>query len=49
MRSAIMDEMTSDRMEEYNLLFLDVSEIYRRQNIYADFLLPLADGGRAIR
>lgn len=42
------DEMTSDRMEEYNLLFLDVSEIYRRQNIYADFLLPLADAAEQL-
>lgn len=36
------DQMTEDRLEEYNLLFLDISEIYRKQNIYADFLLPLA-------
>lgn len=42
------DEMTSDRMEEYNLLFLDVSEIYRRQNIYTDFLLPLADAAEQL-
>lgn len=34
--------MTEDRLEEYNLLFLDISEIYRKQNIYADFLVPLA-------
>lgn len=36
------DQMTEDRLEEYNLLFLDISEIYRKQNIYADFLVPLA-------
>lgn len=34
--------MTEDRLEEYNLLFLDISEIYRKQKIYADFLVPLA-------
>lgn len=38
----VNDQMTEDRLEEYNLLFLDISEIYRKQNIYADFLLPLA-------
>lgn len=36
------DQMTEDRLEEYNLLFLDISEIYRKQKIYADFLVPLA-------
>ena len=36
------DQMTEDRLEEYNLLFLDISEIYREQNIYADFLVSLA-------
>lgn len=36
------DQMTEDRLEEYNLLFLDISEIYRKQKIYADFLIPLA-------
>ncbi len=36
------DQMTEDRLEEYNLLFLDISEIYRKQNIYADFLVPIA-------
>ena len=36
------DQMTKDRLEEYNLLFLDISEIYRKQKIYADFLVPLA-------
>lgn len=38
----VNDQMTEDRLEEYNLLFLDISEIYRKQNIYADFLLSLA-------
>lgn len=38
----VNDQMTEDRLEEYNLLFLDISEIYRKQNIYADFLVPLA-------
>lgn len=35
--------MTPERQEEYNLLFLDITEIYRKQNIYADFLIPLAN------
>ena len=35
--------MTSERQEEYRLLFLDISEIYRKQNIYSDFLISLAD------
>lgn len=38
----VNDQMTEDRLEEYNLLFLDISEIYRKQKIYADFLIPLA-------
>ena len=35
-------DMTEERLEEYNLLFLDISAIYRRQNIYGKFLKPLA-------
>lgn len=35
-------DITEERFEEYNLLFLDVSQIYREQNIYGDFLVPLA-------
>jgi len=35
--------ITEERLEEYNLLFLDVSQIYREQNIYGDFLVPLAE------
>ena len=34
--------------EEYNLLFLDVSQIYREQNIYGDFLVPLAEEAEKI-
>lgn len=41
-------EMTEERLEEYNLLFLDISEVYRRQNIYGDFLIPLADQAKAL-
>ena len=44
-RNAIGEDrqMTSERQEEYRLLFLDISEIYRKQNIYSDFLISLAD------
>ena len=40
--------ITEERLEEYNLLFLDVSQIYREQNIYGDFLVPLAEEAEKI-
>lgn len=40
--------ITEERLEEYNLLFLDVSQIYREQNIYGDFLVPLAERQRRL-
>ena len=42
------DTITKERLEEYNLLFLDVSQIYREQNIYGDFLVPLAEEAEKI-
>ena len=40
--------ITKERLEEYNLLFLDVSQIYREQNIYGDFLVPPAEEAEKI-